>query len=131
MSPDEIEAQLRADTSWQRPTWPLGRLGQTARMDEAVEQELHAFAFGAKPKPAPHPSVPAGLKEPLMVLGLDWPVTLEAAKSKYKQLAKRHHPDANNGDKRSEETLKAINLAYAALRAKLTVPGAGASQTAD
>ena len=25
MSPGEIEAQLRADTSWQRPTWPLGQ----------------------------------------------------------------------------------------------------------
>jgi len=25
MSPAEVEAQLRADTSWQRPTWPLGR----------------------------------------------------------------------------------------------------------
>ena len=27
MGPDEIEACLRADTSWQRPTWPLGRIG--------------------------------------------------------------------------------------------------------
>src|SRR4051794_9534984 len=24
MSPAEVEAQLRADTGWQRPTWPLG-----------------------------------------------------------------------------------------------------------
>jgi hypothetical protein len=27
MSPGQIEAQLRADTAWQRPSWPLGRLG--------------------------------------------------------------------------------------------------------
>ena len=27
MSPAEVEAQLRADTSWQRPTWPIGSLG--------------------------------------------------------------------------------------------------------
>lgn len=129
MSPGEIESQLRADTSWQRPTWPLGRLGQNSRIDEAVEQELHAFAFGARPKPAPRPTVPVELREALDVLGLIWPVTLETVKAKYKELAKQHHPDANNGNKRSEETLKSINLAYATLRGKLpamTVPSQAA-----
>jgi hypothetical protein len=36
MSPGEIEAQLRADTSWQRPSWPLGRLGRMAAWDEEL-----------------------------------------------------------------------------------------------
>src|SRR3984957_18212540 len=27
MTPGQIEAQMRDDTGWQRPTWPLGRLG--------------------------------------------------------------------------------------------------------
>jgi hypothetical protein len=119
MSPGEIEAQLRADTSWQRPSWPLGRLGQSARMDEAVQAELHAFAFGPRPKPAPQVAVPPELRESLTILGLIWPVTLDVVKAKYKELAKRHHPDANGGDKRSEEVLKSINLAYATLRGKL------------
>jgi DnaJ domain len=130
MSPDEIEAQLRADTAWQRPSWPLGRLGQTARMDEALEQELHAFAFGPRATPAPAPNVPAELRDALGVLGLLWPVTLAAVKAKYKELAKRHHPDANNGDKGSEEMLKAINLAYATLRGKLAPTPVRASPTA-
>ncbi len=130
MSPEEIEAQLRADTSWQRPSWPLGRLGQTSRMDEALEAELHAFAFGARPKPAPNPGIPADIREALNVLDLIWPVTLAAVKAKYKELAKRHHPDSNNGDKRSEEMLKSINLAYATLRGKLTPASAHSSQTA-
>jgi hypothetical protein len=130
MSADEIEAELRADSSWQRPSWPLGQLGQRSRMDEALENELHAFAFGTRPKPTPNPSIPAELRDALEVLGLLWPVTLEAVKAKYKELAKRHHPDANNGDKRSEEMLKTINLAYATLRGKLTGNHAHASQTA-
>jgi hypothetical protein len=121
MSADEIEAQLRADTSWQRPSWPLGRLGQTARMDTELEEQLHAFAFAPRSKPAPNLGAPPELREALGVLGLIWPVTLAAVKAKYKELAKRHHPDANNGDKRSEETLKTINLAYAALRGKLAM----------
>jgi hypothetical protein len=126
LSPDQIEHLTREDSSWQRPTWPLGRLGQS-RMDEAVEAELHAFAFGSRAHTPPAPSTPPDLREALTVLGLAWPVTFAAVKTKYKELAKRHHPDANNGDKQSEERLKTINLAYATLRGKL---GSAAPQAA-
>lgn len=121
MSPGEIEFLVRQDTSWQRPTWPLGRLGQTgsgARLDEALEAELHAFAFGPRPAP-PKPAAPPELRDALHVLNLAWPVSLDAVKTRYKELAKRHHPDANGGDKTSEEILKSVNLAYATLRGKL------------
>jgi curved DNA-binding protein CbpA len=50
---------------------------------------------------------------------LQWPLTLDELKARYKTLAKLHHPDANNGDRASEERLKTINLAYAALRLRL------------
>ena len=43
------------------------------------------------------------------------PVTRDAVKARYKALVKRHHPDANGGDKESEERLKVINQAYSAL----------------
>ena len=47
MSPGEIEAQLRADTAWQRPSWPLGRLGSTSAWDEAlVRDPLHLLDAG-------------------------------------------------------------------------------------
>ncbi len=46
MSPAEVEAQLRADTAWQRPTWPLGRLGHTAWDDDALRDPLHILAVG-------------------------------------------------------------------------------------
>jgi hypothetical protein len=129
MSPDEIEAELRADSSWQRPTWPLGRLGGHSRMDEALEAELHAFAFGQRSKAAPQAGAPPELREALGVLELGWPVTLEDVKTRYKELAKRHHPDANHGDKGSEERLKVINLAYATLRGKLAANLARTAET--
>jgi len=129
MSADEIEANLRADSAWQRPTWPLGTLGARSRMDEALENELHAFAFGQHPRPAPQASAPPELREALGTLELGWPVTLDDVKTRYKALAKRHHPDANNGDKRSEERLKVINLAYATLRGKLTTNLARTAET--
>ena len=33
-------------------------------------------------------------------------------KSRFKELVKRHHPDANGGDKRSEDKLREIIQAY-------------------
>lgn len=118
MSPGEIEAQLRSDTSWQRPSWPLGRLGATARVEQTLEDAMH-FTFGTKPAEPPKPKTPPELRAALEVLGLAWPVSMATVKSTYKKLAKRHHPDANGGNKASEEILKTINLAYATLRAKL------------
>jgi hypothetical protein len=131
MSPGEIEAQLRADASWQRPSWPLGRLGHGARLDQTLENELHAFTFGARhTAPPAAQNAPPELREALDVLGLVWPVSLADVKAKYKQLAKRHHPDANGGDKGSEETLKTINLAYATLRVKMPAHLAHAARPA-
>lgn len=119
MSPGEIEAQVRADTSWQRPTWPLGRFG--GRIDEASLRrgldELES-QFAAARREAGQ-EAPRELREPLATLGLDWPVSMEALKRQYKKLAKQHHPDANGGDRAAEERLKTINLAYAALRGRL------------
>ena len=125
MSPVEIEAATRADTAWQRPTWPLGSLG--GRIDAAVDADplhvLNAARHRAhqREQRARAPEAPPELREPLAALGLGWPVTLDDLKTRYKQLAKKHHPDANNGDRDAEERLKTINLAYAALRNRLSV----------
>ena len=48
----------------------------------------------------------------VQTLGLDWPVSMDALKARYKELAKRHHPDANGGDRSSEDKLREIIQAY-------------------
>ena len=121
MSPGEIEAMVRADTQWQRPTWPLGRLGGHFLNEGALRDPLEALAAGhRRGGDRQRATTPTELREPLHTLGLEWPVSLDVVKSRYKELAKRHHPDANGGDRASEERLKTINLAYAAVRSHLT-----------
>jgi hypothetical protein len=131
MSPGEIEAQLRADASWQRPSWPLGQLCHSARFEATFEDHLHRFNFGSRAAASQAVAdAPPELRDALDVLGLIWPVSFTDVKAKYKQLAKRHHPDANGGDRGSEEILKSINLAYATLRGKLPAQLAHPSQPA-
>jgi DnaJ domain len=125
MSPGQIEAQLRADTAWQRPSWPLGRLGSYQAWEgDHLRDPLHVLSAGglrggAGNRHPDHP--PSELREPLATLGLSWPTTLDQVKTRYKELARRHHPDANGGSRESEEHLKTINLAYAAIRSRLTI----------
>jgi hypothetical protein len=122
MTPGQIEAQLRADISWQRPTWPLGRIGGTIDAD-MLRDPLHTLnaGFGHRPRPPSPHDMPQDMREPMATLGLEWPVTLDVLKTRYKELAKLHHPDANGGDRAAEERLKSINLAYAAVRGRLAV----------
>lgn len=121
MSPAEVEAQMRSDASWQRPSWPLGRLGHAAWDDEVLRDPLRILAQGKADRARKRQAeqVPAELREPLAALGLTWPTTLDVVKTRYKELAKRHHPDANGGSRDAEERLKTINLAYATLRTRL------------
>ena len=119
MSPGEIEAEMRSDATWQRPSWPLGRLGSAAW--QSIEEDRLGILdnLRSEARRGPRNEAPAQLREPLATLGLSWPITLDEVKARYKELAKRHHPDANGGDRSAEERLKTINIAYSALRSAL------------
>src|SRR6185437_1908858 len=88
MSSAEIEAEIRNDTVWQRPTWPLGgRFG----LFGARVRDFGMFGFEDEEE--------------------------RTAKARYKELVKQHHPDSHGGDKVAEERLKIINQAYTTLKA--------------
>ena len=117
MSDVEIERELRRDTVWQRPTWPLGwRIAGTRWRDP-----LHLYREDG----GEHVSQGETRRRPLTdeekalaVFELEPPFDLKELKSRYKLLVKRHHPDANGGDKDAEERLKVITQAYALLKTR-------------
>jgi DnaJ-class molecular chaperone len=51
-------------------------------------------------------------RKSLRALGLGDDARREDIKSRFKELVKVHHPDANGGDSRSEEKLREILQAY-------------------
>jgi hypothetical protein len=118
MTPADIEAAVRQDSTWGRPTWPLGSLGATT-LDERVHDPLDLLHRRPRQAPPPRQEAPAELKPALAALDLGWPLTLDDLKARWKALVKRHHPDANGGDPKAEERVKAINQAYTLLRGRL------------
>jgi len=120
MNPEQIERQLRIDTVWDRPTWPLGRWGMHKRIfgGDFIPEDIDPFGERRPPAPpAPKSKTDLALAE----LDLAPGSTVEQIKKRYKTLAKALHPDANGGDKAAEERLKSINLAYSTLKSSALV----------
>ena len=57
-------------------------------------------------------------KDYYKILGVDKKAEEKAIKDSYRKLAKKYHPDYNQGDKKSEEKFKEINEAYEVLSDK-------------
>ncbi len=144
-SRDEIESFQREAITGHRPTWPLGRrpIDSEARY-HAAREAFRRFARewldedpdaaaqrDAKSKRNGHDEadgvdgkagrIRAQWLESLQVLGLEPPVSRVLLKQRYKELVKRHHPDANGGSRESEERLKLINGAYTYLRQQIVI----------
>lgn len=108
MTEAEVEADVRRDNVWQRPTWPLGSAAFNHRF------QWHDDELG-EPPDAQKPSRPRAvspMEQALHVLDLTPPVTRAIVKAQYKMLVKRYHPDANGGDKAAEERFKIVSEAY-------------------
>jgi DnaJ-domain-containing protein 1 len=120
MSQSEIEAYLREDVTWHRPTWPLGNNGPAQPGAWRWQDPYELFLGGAGTNGTHGASewdrrgTPQLGRTERMLKVLDLPpeVTLKELKTRYKQLVKRHHPDLHGGDKKAEERLKLINEAY-------------------
>lgn len=121
--PEEIEQMVRSDTTWQRPTWPLGRMvGGRYRFDsERVKDPFHVFDDDFYQRPAEKTTASSAELMAMRVMDLSAPLSLEILKNRYKELCKRHHPDANGGDKDAEERFKQIGQAYKTLLESLNL----------
>jgi hypothetical protein len=124
MSDAEVEDYRHNTNTWHRPTWSV--TGKTRGADrkkaifEGIDDQFGLFRDnplgidGVRLRQAKR-RVPGPVAKALRRLGLPEEATPQEVKFRYKELAKRFHPDLNGGNKEAEERLKRINEAYSYL----------------
>ena len=127
MSDDAIARYQKDDVIGHRPTWKMGSLGgkrtRSSRADRrppgwAAQDPFGLFGEGAAPGNGHARPSGEGRKilnaqrRALDTLGLEPDAKRADIKAKFKVLVKRHHPDANGGDRGSEDRLREIIAAY-------------------
>jgi curved DNA-binding protein CbpA len=108
-----------------RPTWKMGENASGRRGAADLDGASDPFSvfgelngrkgFRSRPEAASKPEarkVFNAERKALQVMGLDADATLGDVKAKYKALVKQHHPDANGGDRSTEDRLIEIIKAY-------------------
>jgi DnaJ-like protein len=127
MSDDAIARYQKDDVIGHRPTWKMGSLGgqrtRSSRADTrppgwAAEDPFGLFGEAAASGSGHARPSSEGRKilnaqrRALDALGLEPDAKRADIKAKFKVLVKRHHPDANGGDRGSEDRLREIIAAY-------------------
>jgi curved DNA-binding protein CbpA len=127
MSDDAIAKYQKEDLTGHRPTWKMGSVG--GRRTEAKRNSrgsrgsgwaaddpfglFERVAGGGHARPAAEcRKVLNAQRRALDVLGLEADAQRADIKARFKVLVKRHHPDANGGDRTSEDRLREIIQAY-------------------
>lgn len=116
MSADQIEDEIKADTVWRKPTWPL-----RGDIDKRLNPGKDYFEFFTATDEAPKQVFPLTqvfpkeVEKAASILGVALPADLADVKKIYKKCVKACHPDLHNGQKNHEERLKKVNIAYKTL----------------
>ena len=128
MSTDDIAKYQKDAVTGHRPTWKIGMNGgrptkrsHSARFEPGIgdaDDPLGLFRhFGARAgdehlRRRETRVIRNAERKALDSLGLEPDATPAEVKIRFKSLVKRHHPDANGGDRSTEDKLREIIQAY-------------------
>ena len=123
MSQDAVAKYQKDSVTGHRPTWKMGT-GQRGGAELGPEGAHDPFSMFRELGSGPNWQRKAERGEPqgrtvhnaarkaLGELGLEPGADRAEIKARFKMLVKRHHPDANGGDRASEDKLREIIQAY-------------------
>ena len=135
MSAEDIGRYQKEAVVGHRPTWKMGMSGgrpssrsHSSRFHSEFTSADDPFGifreFGAaggarqesRRGPTESRTVRNAERKALDALGLEADASTHEVKARFKTLVKRHHPDANGGDRSSEDRLREIIQAYKYLK---------------
>lgn len=121
MQDDDVADYQRSASVGHRPTWNVGvnRNGQAEGKPAWTDAFIDPFGvFGPANPGAANQTTPENrplgnfARRSFDTLDLEGTETGTQIKARYKELVKRHHPDANGGDRSLEDRLREIIQAY-------------------
>lgn len=128
LADSEIARFQKEALTGHRPTWSMG-VNAAARSSPDIAQQRSGRAgyynrmrdpynlFGDRDAARSRERKAKPLEaKALDTLGLDVRATPADIKARYKELVKRHHPDANGGDRGSEDRFRDVLQAYRVLK---------------
>ena len=127
MRDDDIAAYQRSSATGHRPTWRVGINSGDEESGRAWRSQAWMFDLhdtfglfvdkgGAASSEADRRPLKPLERKALLALDLEGHESGAEIKARYKMLVKRLHPDANGGDRSSEDKLREIIQAYAYLK---------------
>ncbi len=119
MNSAEIERDMYKDYTWDRPSWNFGTFKKTPGAGGGFKDDFGFFHEDGSFKNEPeddYSQFDQEERKAFAILDLKPDATKKELKARYKVLVKKHHPDANNGDKDAEERFKIISQAYTLLK---------------
>jgi hypothetical protein len=128
MSEDAVAQYQKEAVTGHRPTWKMGSIGGKRASPRRARGGFRAAEWeaadpfsmlgetggqGGHARPASEGrKILNAQRRAFDVLGLEADAKRTDIKARFKMLVKRHHPDANGGDRGSEDTLREIIQAY-------------------
>ena len=123
MSDNDMANFRESDFTGHRPTWKMGvnshahgpgeKPSGASQYDPRAAHDSFDFFGGRSEAEAPRRrTVRNAERKALNALNLEETATGPEIKNRYKELVKRHHPDANGGDRGTEDRLREIIEAH-------------------
>ena len=118
MSQHEIENFLKSDLTWHRPTQQFGSADNffSVLWNHALSDKFNLFQEDKILNNFKNRTLSEKDKDAFKIMELEFDTDWLSVQKKFKTLVKKFHPDRNQGDKKFEDKLKKVTLAYSHLK---------------
>ncbi len=120
MNEEEIEFFIKSDLTWHKSTKKFGSSENFFNIlwNNALEDKFNIFG-SSNFREFKKSKLSKTDKDAFDIMELKHDAKWEDIKKKFKTLVKKYHPDKNSGNKKFEDKLKKITLAYSQLKMRI------------
>ena len=118
MNDDQVIEFLKSDMIWHKPTQSFSSSDNFFKVlwSNALKDEMDKFKFNNDFNNMNKFKFNNNDLKAFNILGISVGLKWEKVQEKFKKLVKKFHPDMNSGNKKFEDKLKVITLAYTQLK---------------